>query len=165
MEALAASWVTSGRFGMARMPDGTSGQVLTAQGAGADPAYAAAPPGALQTLCWGGTWDNLDYFLKSNGITTEADAASTYATRFPVAKAGTLDTVSFYHAADLSTDTATIAICVNGVSKTTFVASADTGVEVFTSLGVSVSAGDYVEVKLDARFQDPLESLVVATIE
>ena len=30
----------SGRFGMARMPDGTSGKVLTAQGVGADPAYA-----------------------------------------------------------------------------------------------------------------------------
>jgi hypothetical protein len=33
--------ILSGRFGMARMPDGTSGYVLTAQGAGADPAYAA----------------------------------------------------------------------------------------------------------------------------
>jgi hypothetical protein len=30
------------RFPLARLPDGTSGQVLTAQGAGVDPAYAAA---------------------------------------------------------------------------------------------------------------------------
>ena len=35
----------SGRFGMARMPDGASGYVLTAQGAGSDPVYAAASGG------------------------------------------------------------------------------------------------------------------------
>jgi len=40
---LDAAQISSGRFGMSRMPDGTSGQVLTAQGAGVDPAYAAAP--------------------------------------------------------------------------------------------------------------------------
>jgi len=34
--------ITTGRFGMARMPDGASGLVLTAQGAGVDPVYAAA---------------------------------------------------------------------------------------------------------------------------
>jgi hypothetical protein len=37
---LAASQVTSGRFPMARMPDGASGKVLIAQGVGVDPAYA-----------------------------------------------------------------------------------------------------------------------------
>ena len=36
---LGASKITSDRFGMARMPDGTSGYVLTAKGAGVDPAY------------------------------------------------------------------------------------------------------------------------------
>jgi hypothetical protein len=35
------SW-TWGRATMAEMPDGTSGYVLTAQGAGVDPAYAEA---------------------------------------------------------------------------------------------------------------------------
>ena len=35
--------ITTGRFGMARMPSGTSGQVLTAQGAGVDPAYSVVP--------------------------------------------------------------------------------------------------------------------------
>ena len=39
--------ITSGRFGMARMPAGTSGQVLTGQGAGVDPAYAATPASGL----------------------------------------------------------------------------------------------------------------------
>jgi len=40
---LPASKITSERFGMPRMPDGTSGYVLTAQGAGVDPIYAALP--------------------------------------------------------------------------------------------------------------------------
>ncbi len=35
--------ITTGRFGMARMSDGTSGQVLTAQGAGNNPVYSDAP--------------------------------------------------------------------------------------------------------------------------
>jgi hypothetical protein len=38
--SLDASKITSGRFGMARMPDGTSGYFLKAAGAGSDPAYA-----------------------------------------------------------------------------------------------------------------------------
>jgi len=42
---LDASKITSGRFPMARMPDGTSGYVLTAKGAGADPAYEAIAAG------------------------------------------------------------------------------------------------------------------------
>ena len=40
--SLDASQVGTGRFGMVRMPDGTSGYYLKAQGAGVDPAYAAA---------------------------------------------------------------------------------------------------------------------------
>ena len=41
-----ASEITSERFGMPRLPAGTAGHVLTAQGAGSDPAYAApAGPG------------------------------------------------------------------------------------------------------------------------
>jgi len=39
--SLDASQIGSGRFGMARMPTGTSGYVLTAQGEGVDPVYAA----------------------------------------------------------------------------------------------------------------------------
>jgi hypothetical protein len=39
--SLDASKITSGRFGMARMPDGTSGYYLKAQGSGVDPTYAA----------------------------------------------------------------------------------------------------------------------------
>ena len=53
---LDAAQISTGRFGMSRMPDGTSGQVLTAQGAGVDPAYAAAPgvPSGLIAM-WSGT--------------------------------------------------------------------------------------------------------------
>ena len=36
---LPASKITSGRFPLARMPDGTDGYVLTAKGVGVDPAY------------------------------------------------------------------------------------------------------------------------------
>ena len=36
---LSASKITSGRFGMPRMPDGNSGQGLVGKGAGVDPAY------------------------------------------------------------------------------------------------------------------------------
>ena len=38
--SLDASQVATGRFGVARMPDGVSGQVLTGQGVGIDPVYA-----------------------------------------------------------------------------------------------------------------------------
>ena len=49
------SEITSGRFGMPRMPDGTSGLVLTAQGTGADPVYAAGEAGEdsyARILAW-----------------------------------------------------------------------------------------------------------------
>ena len=38
-----------GRGSMANMPDGTSGLVLTAQGVGVDPAYAAGGGGGQET--------------------------------------------------------------------------------------------------------------------
>jgi len=43
---LPATKITSGRFGMARMPDGTLNYVLTAKGAGVDPAYEPLPAAA-----------------------------------------------------------------------------------------------------------------------
>ena len=52
---LDASKITSGRFGMPRMPDGTSGLVLTAQGTGVDPVYAAGEAGEdsyARILAW-----------------------------------------------------------------------------------------------------------------
>jgi len=56
--ALAASQITSERFGMARMPDGTSGYFLKAQGAGVDPAYAVAIPSGLIAM-WHGLIANI----------------------------------------------------------------------------------------------------------
>jgi len=58
--SLDASQIGTGRFGMARMPDGTSGYVLTAQGAGVNPAYAAAPgvPSGLIAM-WHGLIANI----------------------------------------------------------------------------------------------------------
>jgi microcystin-dependent protein len=56
--SLAASQITSERFGMARMPDGTSGYFLKAQGAGVDPAYAVAIPSGLIAM-WHGLIANI----------------------------------------------------------------------------------------------------------
>ncbi len=55
---LDAPKITSGRFGMPRMPDGTSGQVLTGQGAGADPAYAAPATKSIATGTYVGNGTN-----------------------------------------------------------------------------------------------------------
>ena len=49
LEALSATWVTSGRFGLARMPDAASG-FLEAAGAGADPLYNALVAGDIPNL-------------------------------------------------------------------------------------------------------------------
>jgi hypothetical protein len=58
--SLDASKITSGRFGMARMPDGTSGYFLKAQGVGVDPVYAAVPavPSGLIAM-WSGLIANI----------------------------------------------------------------------------------------------------------
>jgi hypothetical protein len=58
--SLDAAKITSGRFGMARMPDGTSGYYLKAQGSGVDPVYAAVPavPSGLIAM-WHGLIANI----------------------------------------------------------------------------------------------------------
>jgi len=48
--SLPASKITSERFPMPRMPDGTSGYVLTAKGSGVDPAYEAPVGGAAHDV-------------------------------------------------------------------------------------------------------------------
>jgi len=53
--SLDASQIGSGRFGMARMPDGTNGYVLTAKGVGNNPAYEAqltAEDSYARILAW-----------------------------------------------------------------------------------------------------------------
>jgi len=45
-----ASEITSGRFTMARMPDGTAGYYLKAQGLGVDPVYASVPVAAAMIM-------------------------------------------------------------------------------------------------------------------
>jgi len=47
---LPASKITSGRFGMPRMPDGIANRVLKAAGAGADPAYGLVDHGELTNV-------------------------------------------------------------------------------------------------------------------
>ncbi|OIP27566.1 MAG: hypothetical protein AUK00_01640 [Dehalococcoidia bacterium CG2_30_46_9] len=50
--SLDAAKIASGRFGMPRMPDGTSGLVLTAQGTGVDPVYTAGEDSYARILAW-----------------------------------------------------------------------------------------------------------------
>ncbi len=53
---LDATQITTGRLNIARLPDGTNGYVLTANGAGSNPAYAALPsdPIAINFIIDGG---------------------------------------------------------------------------------------------------------------
>jgi len=69
---LDASQIGSGRFGMSRMPDGTLGEVLTAQGAGADPTYAAvsAPVTVSEDIAISNTLRNSNDTAKSTSSTS-----------------------------------------------------------------------------------------------
>jgi hypothetical protein len=75
--SLDASKITSGRFGMERMPDGTSGYVLTAQGAGANPAYAAVSADFFNRFREFIPWVSVD------GFTVAIDTGCVVAARFP----------------------------------------------------------------------------------
>ena len=82
---LDASQIGAGRFGMARMPAGTSGQVLTAQGAGVDPAYADSIPKATD---WKGSflWDTSVYLINEIDISAlfSANLAETTRRKYSV---------------------------------------------------------------------------------
>jgi len=87
--SLDASQIGTGRFGMARMPDGTSGHVLTAQGAGANPVY-AAPPGVPSGLI--AIWHGLIANIPSGWVICDGNNSTpNLLTRFvrSVATAGT----------------------------------------------------------------------------
>ena len=117
------------------------------------------------TLSWGGTWNNVGFFLPCNGTTAEACVASGNSTRFPVSVAGTIDKASFYHSGNLSVDNATIKIHVNGVVQATLTAvGGAASVDVFTGIGVAVAAGDYVEVEYDAGATIPGFSLFTTIV-
>jgi len=66
--------ITSGRFGMARMPAGTATYILTAQGAGADPAYAAPPAADV-----GGLYGiNVEVLAAAKTLTANTDVMYQY---------------------------------------------------------------------------------------
>jgi hypothetical protein len=52
--SLDAAKITSGRFPMAQMPEGTDGYVLTGTGNGSSPAYEAIPAAVTPRYGWGG---------------------------------------------------------------------------------------------------------------
>jgi hypothetical protein len=78
---LAAPQITSGRFPTARMPDGPSGKVLIAQGAGVDPAYAdpnfnliQVSGTSLTARDWSGDFAKLDVALSTRASETTLSA-------------------------------------------------------------------------------------------
>ncbi len=81
--------ITSGRFGMARMPAGTATYLLTAQGAGSDPAYAAAPAvdvGGLYGL-------NVETLTGDKTLTVDTDEIYQYLNPDTTSRTITLSTV------------------------------------------------------------------------
>lgn len=104
--------------------------------------------GVCQTLQWGGNWDGTSNYIRAQGDENTTDSSAINVTvKQPVLIDGTINTVGFVHNNSLSTNNATITIYVNETSQGSFTASAGAeGVDIGTSLNISVSAGDTVEI-------------------
>lgn len=150
---------------------GSNDEVLTAdsaQASGVKWAAGGGGGGALQTLAWGGTWDQLGKYLVVNGDGLIGDVSSdNEGARHPVAKTGTINVITFFHSADLSSNNATIKITVNGSLQSTQTATGGVNtIEVWTALNISVTQGDYVSVEFDAGSTNPgFYALINAVIE
>lgn len=112
---------------------------------------------------FGGKLNDAGKFAICNGMSTTADNASAPRTRAPIPVDGTLIAIAYQtQAADA---TSTLKIHVNGVVEATETLSSVNanfgGVE---TISVSVSAGDYAEIELDAG-TDPNESIVYLVLE
>lgn len=123
--------------------------------------------GLSQTLSWGGNWTTTGNFLGFNGAQGDIEyATSTYRTRAPVAYSGTINVVAFSHEGSFTTNNMTFKLHVNGTVQSTKTATAGADlVDVFTGMGVAVSAGDYVDVEYDAGATAPGGSCVYAIVE
>ncbi len=80
--SLDAAKITSGRFGVARMPDGISGQVLTSQGAGNSPAYSDTP--TLHILINEQTGASYTLVLSDDGKLIDMNSATAQTLTVPV---------------------------------------------------------------------------------
>lgn len=151
----------------ATVPVGTVTQVLTSNGAGAAPTFQDAITGVSQTLNFGGSMETDGRFATFNAIASTTESTSTILTKGPVVVTGTINNVAFIHAGDLSVNNATFKIWVNGVADAanlTLSGGANTS-EVVTSLGISVTAGDYIEVEADTTVTNPSSTAISVVIE
>lgn len=138
---------------------GTSGQILVSNGAGALPTWQTAASGgpvsfALQTGSTGDPADSTTYYLNTTGALT-AQTASNMATRYYMPVAGTINKVygNLNVAGTLgSTENATLALRKNDTSNSNITTTLQFGAvnAAFnnTTLGLSVSAGDFIDVIL-----------------
>lgn len=141
---------------------------LSAHLKGVDSALATAGLGTKQTLSFGGdhVTANVGRHSLANGEANSTAQVAGHQTRAPVTQAGTINRVSVYHEGDLSSNNATWKILVNGTVQATLTSTGGAGsVDLFTSVGVSVSAGDYVEFEYDAGSDSPGNTITLITVD
>jgi len=112
------------------------------------------------TIPFGAKFNDYGKFAIANGKSSDADDTTKPKTRQPIPAAGTIERVAYV--TDAGDATTQIKIHINGVVQATFLLGGAAGVE--TGLAVSVAAGDYVEIELDAG-TDPLESTWLVVME
>ena len=132
---------------------GTTGQVLTSNGAGALPTFQAPGGFTFFVITAAATpADSTTYFLQMAAATTAVTASGSAATRFYIPKAGTITAcygATTYTAG--SAQNATVAIRLNNTSNTNVTTTLDFsggGDTAFNNaaLSTAVAAGDYIEI-------------------
>jgi len=123
--------------------------------------YVEAPgtPQAI-TIPFGAKFNDHGKLAIANGKSSDNDDTTKPKTRQPIPAAGTIERVAYV--TDAGDATTQIKIHINGVVQATFLLGGAAGVE--TGLAVSVAAGDYVEIELDAG-SDPNESTWLVVME
>ena len=109
---------------------------------------------------FGAKFNDHGKFAVANGRSSDNDESTKPKTRQPIPAAGTIQRVAYV--TDDGDTTTRIKIHINGVVRSTFLLGGAAGVE--TGLSVSVAAGDYVEIELDAG-SDPNESTWLVVME
>lgn len=134
---------------------GSTGQVCMSNGSGSLPSYSNSYSGLTFNLSSnnGSPADATTYFLSTTTATTSFTATGRAQTRFYMPKAGTINVCYGQIACSAGTSEATtLALRLNNTTDTNVSTSLvlNTASVTFnnTALGISVAAGDYIEVKL-----------------
>ncbi len=123
-------------------------------------AISSLPSTSKITIPFGAKFNDHGKFAVANGKSSDNDEPTKAKTRQPIPAAGTIERVAYV--TDAGDATTQIKIHINGVVQSTFLLAGAAGVE--TGLAVSVAAGDYVEIELDAG-SDPNESTWLVVME